>query len=204
MGSTALNYSNSNVSSYVGFNSRKSLISAPINFQHITHMGPTDGKSLIYSDVSSSRLAAPEYYSRKSMNTTSSSSNGIMHIDKNDISGPTNFRHVQRGPCSAEGFTGGGGKDSTLQISSPSSLNKSLLVDNSSVTNSIQDHQNIEQTKSIQSLSSSSSTSSNLQQQQLHQQHMMMANSSGAYSPPNNLVKPTSSLYNGTFFKTHF
>ena len=64
-GSTALNYSNSTASSgtavsqqapYVasgassgggGGSSRKSLISNPINFQHLQHMGPNDGKSLL-------------------------------------------------------------------------------------------------------------------------------------------------------------
>lgn len=174
-GSTGLNYSNSNVSSFMGFNSRKSLISNPINFQHLHHMGPSDGKSVIYSDlnttpINNQRVGSNEYYSRKSMNTSQSSNgggSGSIHIDKNDISGPTNFRHIQRGLVSVDDSTGVSGKNSgTVQIiSSPSSLNKSLIIDNQSlVSNSMQDQQsNVEQTKSIQSLSSSSSTSSNIQ-----------------------------------------
>jgi trimeric autotransporter adhesin len=58
-GSTSLNYSNSSASSTGGGShyplsntstSRKSLISNPMNFMHIQHMGPNDGKSLISSD----------------------------------------------------------------------------------------------------------------------------------------------------------
>jgi hypothetical protein len=53
-GSTALNYSNSNVSNQSlthSSNSRKSLISNPINFQHLQHMGPNDGKSFMTTDI---------------------------------------------------------------------------------------------------------------------------------------------------------
>ena len=51
-----LNYSNSNASSSGSHggqhegNSRKSLISNPINFQHIQHMGPNDGKTFMHTD----------------------------------------------------------------------------------------------------------------------------------------------------------
>ena len=71
-GSTALNYSNSTASSgtavssqqaYGGAgnssNSRKSLISNPINFQHLQHMGPNDGKSFMTTDISLVHMQAP-------------------------------------------------------------------------------------------------------------------------------------------------
>lgn len=56
-GSTALNYSNSTASSAsssaaaavaaASGQTRKSLISNPINFQHLQHLGPSDGKSAV-------------------------------------------------------------------------------------------------------------------------------------------------------------
>lgn len=117
-GSTALNYSNSTASSGTS-NSRKSLISNPINFQHIRHMGPNDGKSYMVTDTVSpvntagsglpplgnTRLANFSTLNSASLTESShhpppkksTSSSGMRQIAKNDISAPTNFRHVIRG-----------------------------------------------------------------------------------------------------------
>jgi serine/threonine-protein kinase MRCK len=223
-GSNGLNYSNSNVSSNSGggsggLNSRKSLISHPSNFQHIHHMGPSDGKSLIYSDNSSHVVVNQSHNTRRSMN---SGSNGApnFHIDKNDISGPTNFRHVRKGLSTIEDFAalsltssnGSGGSNNIknqhiVMNSSSVSYNKSLNLDVNSISlgsNSLilnadhtplqHDHNQNNNTNnnnlSIEpTLSSSSSASSN--------------SNTNNYSPSimnqnqNNTIKTSSSLYNG-------
>jgi hypothetical protein len=131
IGSTALNYSNSTASSsgasHGNSNSRKSLISNPINFQHIHHMGPNDGKSFMTSDLtsptsihgnnglpplsSSTRIITVSAINNSNLSDTnslsniqnsntskkSSSSSGMRHIAKNEISAPTNFRHIVKG-----------------------------------------------------------------------------------------------------------
>ncbi len=132
-GSTALNYSSSTASSSGNPNSRKSLISNPINFQHIQHMGPNDGKSFMTtSDVStpnsihngatnsssglpplssSTRIITVSAINNSTLSDTSTISNiqhsnsnkkstsnsGIRQIAKNEISAPTNFRHIVKG-----------------------------------------------------------------------------------------------------------
>ena len=115
-GSTALNYSNSNASSsgasQSNSTSRKSLISNPINFQHIKHMGPSDGKTYLTTDnqivnsglppISSTRVVNVNNSSVIETNTNtqpkkSTSTSGVRQIAKNEISAPTNFRHVVRG-----------------------------------------------------------------------------------------------------------
>jgi hypothetical protein len=145
-GSTALNYSNSTASSSgasnSNSNSRKSLISNPINFQHLQHMGPSDGKTFMSeppslvqpstSSINTSASSAPSNGNRvlnaSSLNNTSllneqpnttenyykvpsnqaysqastsksksNSSSGVRQIAKQEISAPTNFRHVVKG-----------------------------------------------------------------------------------------------------------
>lgn len=61
VGSTSLSYSNStvsqnNTSQQSSSSSRKSLISNPINFQHLQHMGPNDGKSFMTIDIPQVRV----------------------------------------------------------------------------------------------------------------------------------------------------
>jgi hypothetical protein len=144
-GSTALNYSNSTASSSgasnSNSNSRKSLISNPINFQHLQHMGPNDGKTFMSepptlvqpstSSVNATGASVPSNGGRvlnvSSLNNTSllneqlsnenyykvpnnqtysqpptsktksNSTSGARQIAKQEISAPTNFRHVVKG-----------------------------------------------------------------------------------------------------------
>ena len=180
-------------------------------------MGPSDGKSLIYSDVSKPSLSSSSssgYHSRKSMHqqhNTSASSNsggggGLIHIDKNDISGPTNFRHVQRGMVTIEDYAAIKNKNSSLQISSPSSLNKSILtsgsnvMDNGSVmSGSIiinKTSSQVEPAKSIHSLSSSSSSSNVQHGSPTNQQPTeKLVTVTPNFKKPNSTTK--TSLYNG-------
>lgn len=152
-GSTALNYSNSTVSNISASNSRKSLISNPINFQHIQHLGPNDGKSVIINDstvaaaaaaglppistrivnlstLNNTVLASDQTSSINGANATtivnkkSTSTSGFKHIAKNDISAPTNFRHVA---CGYDDFNSSRLK-AAPSPSSSSSLSKNSLT----------------------------------------------------------------------------
>lgn len=125
VGSTSLSYSNStvsqnNTSQQSSSSSRKSLISNPINFQHLQHMGPNDGRSFMTTDIpqanNGNALGLPPISGVRGINTslnnsgldapppqpgqkpkTNTASSGNRQIAKKEISGPTNFRHVVRG-----------------------------------------------------------------------------------------------------------
>lgn len=208
-GSTALNYSSSSASACA--NSRKSLISGPINFQHIQHIGPNESKSLMSSENSgglpplsgTSRLVNISLNESSTFNQNyhpppkkSQSSSGMRQITKNEISAPTNFRHVVRG---LEEF-GLAKENVSIKVPSSPTLNKSNISPTSA-------HQlpNIQAQVKSSSLSSSSSSSSSI----LHspnslnssvntsnQNGNMNNNESLAQSIPNTL-KTHSVLYNG-------
>ena len=225
-GSTALNYSNSNVSNQSqSSNSRKSLISNPINFQHLQHMGPNDGKSFMTTDISVANSALPPLSSgsrllnistlnnspgsEKNMNYSNStakkstSSSGIRQIAKKEISAPTNFRHVIRG---LDDF--GSNNNSENQENQKVNLNNLLQspqvappsLPSSSPSHNPQQQQQQQQQLSIKSSSLSSSSSSSFS----------IPNSPNSPSSPNNenenlsqainnTLKASSVLYNGMF-----
>lgn len=204
-GSTALNYSSSSASASA--NSRKSLISGPINFQHIQHIGPSDGKTLMTSENSNglpplsgtSRLINISLNEANSFHQNyhpppkkSQSSSGMRQISKNEISAPTNFRHVARGLQEI----GIAKENVSIKMPSSPNLNKS----NNSPTSP---HQlpNIQAQVKSSSLSSSSSSSSSI----LHSPNSLNSsvnttNQNGNVnineSVPNTL-KTHSVLYNG-------
>jgi len=223
-GSTALNYSNSNVSNQSqSSNSRKSLISNPINFQHLQHMGPNDGKSFMTTDISVTSSGLPPLSSgsrllnistlnnspgsEKNMNYSNStakkstSSSGIRQIAKKEISAPTNFRHVIRGlddyGVNAENQENQKTSNSLLQ--SPQVAPTSLPSSSPSHLQQ-QQHQQQQQQLSIKSSSLSSSSSSSFS----------IPNSPNSPNSPNNenenlsqainnTLKASSVLYNGMF-----
>ncbi len=204
-GSTALNYSNSNASSS-NSTSRKSLISNPINFQHIQHIGPSDGKSIMTSDISTAALP-PSSGSRNmsllSNNSTDINSKKVIkQIGKNEISGPTNFRHVVRG-LDEFGPTPASNKDgqkvvptSPLHLSSTSTSNTANNQQQSSLSSSPQaqlPHIQASTGKSS-SLSSSSSSSSSI----MHSPHSPnSSNTENLSQAISSTLKANSVLYNG-------
>ncbi len=215
-GSTSLNYSNSAASqansaaNTTSTSSRKSLISNPINFQHRQHMGPSDGKSFMTTDlppinrqnlnVSSLNTSGLDSSSNQPKKTSSSSISN-RQIAKKEISGPTNFRHVVRG-LEEFGFNTPMTKES---ISKAQSLSASRLPAGASTmpvaggngppnvpppplpsTN----HISIKSS----SLSSSSSSSSSI----LHSPHSpSSANNENLSQAISNTLKANSVLYNG-------
>lgn len=228
-GSTALNYSNSTASTSGTANSRKSLISNPINFQHLHHMGPNDGKSFI-SDIATplntsglpplanTRMVNISTLNNSNLNDSanhnhnhhhpppkkSTSTSGVRQIAKNDISAPTNFRHVVKG---LDDF--GLSKEITQQVKvphSPPSVNKSISTRSTDSTPAqniqLPTIQQQQQAKSS-SLSSSSSSSSSI----LNSPNSLntSANTNNNINTENltqsisNTLKANSVLYNGKF-----
>lgn len=257
-----LNYSNSNASSGSGgtnvtqsqtnSTSRKSLISNPINFQHIQHMGPHDGKSFMHTDPNpanglpplssgtrivniSSALSNPIALSDSNnsnlttpISTSSSiiinsnsnskkqnSSSGLRQIAKNDISAPTNFRHVVKGlddyvqqqhpplpmskntPSPPNSINMNNNKNSTRVLPQPSSTQSPITTHDSSQTQLSNLNANTSQqqvsTKSS-SLSSSSSSSSSI----LHSPHSpSSSNNENLSQAISNTLKASSVIYNG-------
>lgn len=205
-GSTALNYSSSSAST--SGNSRKSLISGPINFQHIQHIGPSDGKTLMTSENSNglpplsgtSRLINISLNEANSIHQNyhpppkkSQSSSGMRQISKNEISAPTNFRHVARG-LQEIGITK---ENVCMKMPTSPTLNKS----NTNSPTSPHQLPNIQAQVKSSSLSSSSSSSSSI----LHSPNSLNSsvnttNQNGNVnineSVPNTL-KTNSVLYNG-------
>ena len=267
-----LNYSNSNASSGSGStyiaggsasqtnsNSRKSLISHPINFQHIQHMGPHDGKTYMQIDappvaslttptsatngnghglpplstgtriVPLSNLSMSEAAHTANLLITTPvsanasvvsiqapnskkqvSSSGIRQIAKNDISAPTNFRHVVKGlddyaqqqqqpplpkhtpspPNSVHGS-----KNST-RIIAPADQMHAPPTHLPNITTAAANAANQQQTSTkSSSLSSSSSSSSSI----LHSPHSpTSSNNENLSQAISNTLKATSTgLYNG-------
>jgi len=214
-GSTSLNYSNSGVSQsnhHTGHttstSSRKSLISNPINFQHLQHMGPSDGKSFMTTDLppinrpnlntsslNTSGLDSSTNQPKKTSNTSISN----RPIAKKEISGPTNFRHVVRG-LEEFGFNTPMTKES---ISKAQSLSASRLPASTLPASGGNGPPNVPPPPlptsnhiSIKSssLSSSSSSSSSI----LHSPHSPSStNNENLSQAISNTLKANSVLYNG-------
>ena len=225
-GSTALNYSNSTVSqsncSQGNPSSRKSLISNPINFQHLQHMGPNDGKSFMTTDQPTSGLPPTGSSARSGsagLNVSLAESNTAggkkpstatnnRPIAKKEISAPTNFRHVVRG-LEEFGFNssvseksaknGNQQSSSSSRIPAQSANPATAAIQAPNVpppplpTQQQQQHQNHLSIKSS-SLSSSSSSSSSI----LHSPHSpTSSNHENLSQAISNTLKANSVLYNG-------
>ena len=224
-GSTALNYSNSTVSqsnsSQGNASSRKSLISNPINFQHLQHMGPNDGKSFMTTDQPTSGLP-PTGSSVRSGSAglnvslaegstaagkkSSSTATNNRPIAKKEISAPTNFRHVVRG-LEEFGFNSTSVNEKSSKNGNQSSSSSRIAAQSANPTAAIQapnvpppplptqqqQQQNHLSIKSS-SLSSSSSSSSSI----LHSPHSpSSSNHENLSQAISNTLKANSVLYNG-------
>lgn len=231
-GSTSLSYSNSTVSQNntsqnqsSGGSSRKSLISNPINFQHLQHMGPNDGKSFMTTDIpqanNGSALGLPPISGVRGLNTslnnsgldapppqpsqkpkTNTTSSSNRQIAKKEISGPTNFRHVVRG---LDEYGLNNSSISTKDNNKAQSLSSSRItappnngppnVPPPPLPNQSQQQQNHISIKSS-SLSSSSSSSSSI----LNSPHSpTSSNNENLSQAISNTLKANSVLYNESF-----
>lgn len=250
-----LTYSNSNASSGSGgtvqSNSRKSLISNPINFQHIQHMGPNDGKTFMHVDPITTPIvangglpptsgggngSATRVISINNMNISTSSSDahynsslittplttnssqtskkqtlsssGLRQIAKNDISAPTNFRHVVKGldeyvqqqhpPAPKVPPSPPISKSSSRVVMAPpiEPPTDKQLSPKSQLPNIKAQNNNTNNNKSA-SLSSSSSSSSSIILHSPPHSPSSMSNNENLSQAISNTLKATSVLYNG-------